>query len=387
MRTFLEAIKSATESMDILFYLPVGADISSNKVTETQENLARFWGIDAQVNFALMPDNPKSPWAYYLSPIASFFKHPDYRPASGIAQVLAFEKCLERNPDAIFIYQLNAACPVILTHKKLPPVFFDLNDIEHIKFFRDLNRPPFWLGKLFYYLQIPALMWGERRAIRLAKKTFVCSGPDRAYLSRLFGTSKVVSVPNSVEIPKLELTNINSKTLLFIGSYTYGPNIAAAELLIDKIWPLVRRRVPEARLQIAGNGPERIPSFKARPQGVEFSGFLPMLDETYRNTQIVCCPILTGGGTRLKIIEAAAYGKPVVSTKLGAEGLEFEEGSEIILRDGATDFAEACIELLKDPTKCGEIGRRAREKAATIYDRGQIVTTIATHLNDDSPPY
>ena len=80
------------------------------------------------------------------------------------------------------------------------------------------------------------------------------------------------------------------------------------------VWPLIRKACPEARLIIAGNKPERIPSFASHPPGVEFTGFVEDLGQLYQRVGIVCCSILSGGGTRLKILEAAAYGKAIVST-------------------------------------------------------------------------
>ena len=381
MRTFLEAVQGVAEIVDILFYVPEGTDISQDSVTKIQENLGKSWSINANVTFSSMLCNLKpSRMEYYLLPVTSFFNHLGYRDVSGIEQVAAFEKCLERNPDAIFIHRLSSVCPALLTRKKLPPVFFDLDDIEHVTFFRSNRQPPFWFGKLFYYLQMPSLMLGERRAIHLAKKTFVCSDLDCVYLSRLYKNSHVVTIPNSVDIPEIEPGYGHTKKMLFIGTYTYGPNIAAAEFLIDIIWPIVKRSVPDARLLIVGKKPENISSFKARPEGVEFSGFLTTLGEAYKNTQVVCCPVLTGGGTRLKIIEAASYGKTIVSTRLGAEGLDFKDGYEIILRDGEIDFANACIEFLRNPSKCREIGKRAREKTIAAYDRGQIIHAISRQL-------
>ncbi len=381
MRTFLEAIQRVAETVEILFYVPEGTDISLSSVKSAQENLAKYWSIDAKVSFSLMRDDEQSSWkTLYLLPVTSFFKHTDYSRTSGAEQVAAFEECLERNPAAIFIHQLHSASPALLTRKKLPPVFFDLNDIEHIKFFREINQPPFWLGKLFYYLQIPALMLGERRVIRMARKTFVCSDLDRSYLSRIYNVTTVVSMANSVVIPEVVAGRDKTKQLLFIGTYSYAPNIAAAEFMIKKIWPIVKRTVPDARLLIVGNRPENIPSYSLKPDGVEFSGFLATLDDAYNNTQIVCCPVLTGGGTRLKIIEAAAYGKPIVSTTVGAEGLEYQDDVEIILRDGAADFADACVQLLSNASRCREIGNRAREKTIALYDRGQIITAISAHF-------
>ena len=113
MRTFLEAIQRVSETVDILFYVQQGADISSSAAVAAEKNLARFWSVKATVSFAHMADNLKSSWAtLYLAPVASFFKQSEYRRISGVLQVAAFEKCLEKNPDAIFIHQsaLGQSC-------------------------------------------------------------------------------------------------------------------------------------------------------------------------------------------------------------------------------------------------------------------------------------
>ena len=384
MRTFLEAIQRVSETMDILFYVPIGADISPSRAMAAEDSLARLWDVKARVSFSHMADNTRSSWtALYLAPVTSFFKQLDYSRVSGVAQVAAFDECLKQNPDAIFIHQLHSVSPVFLSHKKLPPVFFDLNDIEHVKFFRELNQPPFWIGKLFYYLQIPALMLGERRAIRMAKRTFVCSDLDNNKLSRLFKIRSVVSIANSVDIPERISDPVSSLQMLFIGTFIYPPNIVAADFLIDKIWPLVRNAVPDARLLIVGNKPENISAYRTKPVGVVFSGFLASLDDAYANTQLVCCPVLNGGGTRLKIIEAAAYGKAVVSTSVGAEGLQYQDDREIILRNGEIEFAEACIALLKNPVRCAELGKNARVTTISLYDREKIISDIAEILESE----
>jgi len=169
-----------------------------------------------------------------------------------------------------------------------------------------------------------------------------------------------------------------------VATYAYSANIIAAEFLVRGVWPLVRRACPDARLIVAGNKPERIPSFAQRPAGVEFTGFVPDLEPLYRSAAMVCCPVLSGGGTRVKILEAAAHGKAVVSTVVGAEGLDLRDGIEIVLRDGARAFAEACTELLRDPVRRDALGRAARDAVARRYDRRRVVNLVKDEIQDES---
>jgi glycosyltransferase involved in cell wall biosynthesis len=108
--------------------------------------------------------------------------------------------------------------------------------------------------------------------------------------------------------------------------------------MLSLVWKQLRR---QCEGPIAGNKPERIPSFASHPPGVEFTGFVEDLGQLYQRVGIVCCSILSGGGTRLKILEAAAYGKAIVSTTVGAEGLELRDSIEIVIRAGVPAFARA----------------------------------------------
>jgi glycosyltransferase involved in cell wall biosynthesis len=271
---------------------------------------------------------------------------------------------------------------VLLSRKAVPPVFFDLDDIEHKAFVRNLRQPPFWHSKFLQYLKVPSLLWLERRAIALAQKTFVCSETDRGYLVKLFRQLSVVTIPNAIELPPMHESPANS-VFLFLGTYKHLPNIAAVEFLVNKIWPGVKRKLPDAKLIIAGKNPENIKSYREKHAGVEYRGFVEDLDKLYRETHVVCCPVQSGSGTRIKIIEAAAYGKPIVSTSLGAEGLDFEDGSEILIRDDCDSFAESCVAMANNMPLCEKIGKAAREKAKRLYGKSNVMTSIQNEIQDN----
>jgi len=113
---------------------------------------------------------------------------------------------------------------------------------------------------------------------------------------------------------------------------------------------------------------------------LEVLGFVENLDELYKRIRVTAVPILVGGGTRIKIIEAAAYGKPTVSTTMGAEGLEFTNESEILVRDDPKQFAEACVKLFNDSNLCEKIGLAARKKTIKLYDQDNIINSIKQHF-------
>ena len=376
MRSFLEAI-SRVSDLDILFYIAPGLDDSAESARRMEGLLAEKWSVNATVQLCRV--SRRSPQSHsrlrsYFDP-RELFLYPCDAGTDGPAQLAAFERCLASSPDTLFVHRLNACYPALATKKKLPAVFFDLDDIEHVAYVRDLRQPPYWRSKFLQYLKLPSLLRLERRAIKMAEKTFVCSDRDVSYLRKVCRLTNVVSIPNAIAIPA-EQGLTREPVLLFIGLYSYPPNSFAADHLIKNIWPQIRLKRPDARLLIAGSYPDRIASYLDKPAGVEFTGYVDDLDGLYEKVRLVCCPVLSGGGTRLKIIEAAAYGKPVVATTVGAEGLSFTHGSEIFIADAQDDFAKACLDLLNDYDRSRDIGCNARRKACDLYDRAAVLDLV-----------
>ena len=379
-KMFVDAIKGIAE-IDLLYYVPEGVNTSSLAVKQQESSLSRF--LNSPIRLFLCNRSHNRTLISKLSKYAlgSFFfcRQPNYSGITGTKQIQAFETCLSSNPDAIFVHRLGSMCPILHTSKALPPIFFDMDDIEHVAFKRGIRYLTKKSSRLLNYIILPALFWGEYRSVRLSHRTFVCSEIDRRYLKRWLRFKSIGVIPNAVTIPE-EQPPAQEATLLFIGSYSYKPNIYAAEFLITQIWPLVHEKIPASTLIIAGSPPDRIPSYGRDAQGVRFTGFVENLDDLYRKSRVVCAPILWGGGTRVKIIEAAAYCKPIVSTWLGAEGIELHDGNGIFLRDDPKSFAEACIRLLKDKQLCECMGKAARAAIISKYDQKQIKRMIQEYI-------
>lgn len=377
---FLDAFKAIAQ-LDILFYVPAGVDWGADAIATHRKTLADHWGTP--INLFLCPQRsgakPAPKWRRQLKPIVDFRAQGHFFSTSGAQQVDALETCLDRQPDAIFCHRLEAMTPILQTQRPVPPLLFDLDDVEHISFARQIAQPPTRLLTKLYYLQIPALCWGERRSIQRARRTFVCSHHDRQYLSQRWQHKGVVTVPNAVPMAAAQPL-CQQPTVMFLGGYYYFPNLNAANFLIERVWPHIHRARPDARLIIAGTHPEAIRRYHSQPPGVEFTGFVENLDTLYGRTRAVCCPILSGGGTRVKIIEAAAYGKPIVATPIGAEGLSMANDKEILIRRSAQEMAQACLELLSNDSLCQRLGSAARQKAAQHYDRAQVIQLIQTHV-------
>ncbi len=377
---FIEALTEVGE-LDALFYARGDLMAKASFAEEMKERLLREWGTEADLHLcSFAPETAvDGAWQEYIRPAFSMVHHFPYCFTAQSEQVRAVRSLLSRKPDILFVHRLSCMMPVLLAGGETPPIYFDMDDVEHVAFARSIGQPPFWRGKPLLYLRLPILMWYERRAVARSRATFVCSPKDARYISLLYRAGGVVTVPNAVDIPP-ERPLTDRATLLFLGFFSYAPNAVAADHLIRDIWPLILSAEPGARLLVAGAHPDRIGSFKVAPRGVEFPGFVNDLDALYRQVRVVCCPILSGGGTRIKILEAAAYGKPVVSTTVGAEGIGLRDGGEIFLRDDPVSFAEACIRLIEDRRLAEAVGSAARSAVAKRYSRSEVVKAIGRYM-------
>ncbi len=390
MTMLLEALQAHCEELEILFFIPPDPRFSALDAVGIEADLQRHWNVKAQVSLCRKEPMAHDGYANYFAPIFGVARNPEYASLLGKAQIAAYEACLARSPNLILAHRLPAMLLTLHATQRPPATVLDLDDIEHIKFFRGIRMPPIWKAKLLYYLQVPALALAELRAVARATKTLVCSKQDQAYLEKMSCTKRVTTIPNSVTMPLLsDDAAIASRqpTLVFVGYFGYQPNIQAAEFLLSQIWPRIRAALPAARLKVVGREPDNISSYAIPPAGVEFTGFVADLASVYDDATVVCCPVLTGSGTRVKIIEAAAYAKAIVSTTIGAEGLELRDGEEILLRDTAESFAAACVQLLSDAEYCNSMGNAARRAAESRYDRVNILQMIRRELESCSTPY
>ncbi|MEM7064899.1 MAG: glycosyltransferase [Cyanobacteria bacterium P01_B01_bin.77] len=380
MGLFINAIQGLA-AIDFLYYVPPSFDISPTAVAKLEKEFAKRWQADITFTFCHRSTRQHRLRIKYLLGALNFFEQSPYIGMSGKTQIEALENCLARKPDTVFAHRLQAMVPLMLTHAQLPPIYFDLDDVEHISLARQVQQPAQYRKKgRGHYLYLPSLKRAELRAIRQAHRTFICSERDRNYLTEELILPGIVTVPNAITLPPPQPLP-KDPTLLFIGSYTYQPNITAADFLVEKIWPHIYQAIPQAKLIIAGAHPERIRSYQTQPIGVEFAGFVENLDELYKKTRVVCCTILSGSGTRVKLIEAAAYQKPIVSTRIGAEGLDLIDGESVFLRDNPKFFAEACIKLLQDDGQLGKrLGLAAYEVAAKQYNQAEILEQIRHHF-------
>jgi glycosyltransferase involved in cell wall biosynthesis len=383
--TQVQALARVVDVVECLFLVPPDQQRTSEELAEHERQLRALWSAPLSLRLAAVANEqePQGAWQRFGRGIFDFNAHGIARPLANEAAVNAVRAALVSRPDVILAHRLSAVCVLLRRAVKTnAPIFFDMDDIEHVAWSRRLWRDPAWPNERWQLLHVPRLLLAEAQAARRAAATFVCSEADRRYLARFAGPGRVEVIPNSVPFPPVPTEDATEPLVLFVGSMGSRPNAQAADVLVQSIWPRVREHVPEARLAIIGQGAEFTASYPPRDPSVSFLGFVDDLGSWYHRARLLCCPIYHGSGTRVKIIEAAAYAKAVVSTHLGAEGLRFAAEREILLRDQPADLADACVALLRDPAAAAKLGRAARERAATLYDRDAVVCRLEAIFRD-----
>lgn len=386
MEMFVEALCQIAE-LEMVFFVPSSVDVSPESVEKHEKRLSDQWGTAIHLNLCHKTETPKL--RSRTDKLASILKlgvQPDFTGVSGPKAAATVSRALQSKPDFVFVHRMTSMVP-FLEMRDLPcPVIVDLDDVEHLKMWRRFRNCEDAKERLLYLLRLPALVMGERKAVRRARQAYVCSRKDRDYLRSMFRTSSVEAIPNSARtVETLPLPD--DPSLLFLGSYRYRPNAEAAEFLIDRVWPLIHRSRPDARLIIAGADPQRIRCNRDQDANIEYCGFVEDLESLYRRSRIVTAPILSGGGTRIKLVEAAFYGRPMVATSVGAEGLLFQNGRDIFLRDDPESFAQACLQLLSDRLLCKKMAGLANTLARRHYERNQIIELIRSKTRDALAPH
>jgi len=205
--------------------------------------------------------------------------------------------------------------------------------------------------RVLYDWEARATLAWEKRWVRQAKLTLAVSESDRQGLLDLVPGANVAVVPTGVDVQAFAPTDAFKRRddlVVFVGSMDWQPNEDGVVWFANEVWPLVTRHIPDAVLRVVGRRPsDRVLALRTR--GIEVTGDVVSVQPHLGEAALTVVPLRAGGGTRLKIFEAMAGGAPVVSTAIGAEGLDVEDGQDIVLANSEQQLAGAIVGLLNDP--------------------------------------
>lgn len=214
----------------------------------------------------------------------------------------------------------------------------------------------------------------EEAALRSFDAVAVVSETDRARLRP--EDARILVCPNGWDATEL-IPLGDEQIVVFVGLLGWGPNIDAAVWLAQEVWPAVRNRVPQAKLLLVGRDPARR-VLDLRGDTIEVTGSVPDVRPYLSRARVATAPLRAAGGSRLKILEALATGRPVVATSTGAEGLADLVGSGIVVADSAPATVDAIVALLQDRERAAALGRAGHE---AVRDRYSWDTTLRPLLD------
>jgi glycosyltransferase involved in cell wall biosynthesis len=255
-------------------------------------------------------------------------------------------------------------------NERPPRLVVDSHNIDY-----ELARQYALAGKGLAHRLYAGVNWRKLRREELATYrdadgVYLCSAEDERRLVNEIPGARTAVIPNGADVehyqPRPSDPPPDGRTVVFFGLLSYVPNVDGVTYFVQKVWPRIAEAQPEARLKIIGGKAPRSLQLLAGPR-IELTGFVPDLRPHLAAAAVIVVPLRLGGGTRLKIVEAMAMGKAIVSTTLGAEGIEAVPGRDLLIEDQPEAFADAVDRLLGEPKLAARLGQSARVIAVERY--------------------
>ena len=283
---------------------------------------------------------------------------------------------------------LSGYLPVIARAQSRPRLICDWHNIESELLERYVANHSHSLLKRWYGARTAHLTRArEHRLLEECDGHLVCSERERqALLTRVPG-ARIRVTANGVDVEaqaagQLERSRVPRKDVVFVGSMDYHANIDAALYFAREIWPGIYQSRPDLRFVIVGSRPVEEVTALGRLEGITVTGTVDSVAPYYQNALVSVVPLRVGSGTRLKVLEAMAAGVPVISTPLGAEGLNVIDGQHLLLAEGPAAFAAAVRKLAEDEDEWRRLASAGQEAVRTRYDWSAIGSSLFQYYEE-----
>jgi sugar transferase (PEP-CTERM/EpsH1 system associated) len=302
-----------------------------------------------------------------------------YSPAM---QALVNKTVASQRPDLVITSEIGVAdkTSVYVAELDLPKVLEDL-ELGVVK--EQATRAGGKLARLRHRLTWRKMAHYTTDLLRRFDGCTVASQHERDHLRELVANEYPIAVvPNGVDLEAYagDFGQPQPNTLIFTGALSYHPNFEAMDFFLGKVYPLVMAHCPGAALRITGQVDGAVAARLATAGGVTFTGYLPDIRPYVAQSWACVAPLLAGGGTRVKILEAMALGTPVVATSKGAEGLDAVPGRDLLVADAPAEFADHVLRLLNDPALRRQLSENGRRLVLTRYSWATIGQDVGSFL-------
>jgi glycosyltransferase involved in cell wall biosynthesis len=309
----------------------------------------------------------------------------------------ALENLLARQPFDVVQFEGIEMVPYLTTvldfssqaaHR--PWLVFDEHNAEYVLqkrvFEADVRVPARWAGAVYSLVQWQKLRWFEAWACRHVDAVAAVSDADAQALQRIVPGLKVAVVPNGIDVQShagyvAPPGMVPPHTVVFTGTMDYRPNVDAVLWFANRVYPRLQELVPDVQFHVVGRQPHaRLDPLRDKP-GIVITGSVPDTRPYIASADVYVIPLLSGGGTRFKVLEAMTLRRPIVSTTIGCAGFPIESGQEAILADEPDAFAAEVARLLWDSERRVALGQTGFEFAAAHYDWSAIVPLLEANYS------
>jgi glycosyltransferase involved in cell wall biosynthesis len=259
-------------------------------------------------------------------------------------------------------YLQHLSCPTLLTN----------HNVEHLRLSSYARIQTSHIMRFAYQIQARLTKRYERTLLREVHNCVVVSESDRQELARLVPGIRLFVVPNGTDAsrPALPAPPAGNKTAIWVGGMNDEYNREAVLYFAKDILPIIRTEVPDFRWRVVGRDPPPalVKMAALAASGIELVGFADDLGQHYSDSAIAVVPLTSGGGTKLKTLEAMAMGRVIVTTPIGAEGIPVSDGVTMEIANSPGQFAAKTIALLRDSARAARIAAAARALIEQSYD-------------------
>ncbi len=265
---------------------------------------------------------------------------------------------------------------------KVPTILVE-QTIEHLgyeSFARGIARR-FPFLRPFLSLDIAKIKYWEKKYWHSCEHLITVSEDDKKYIQETQpDIQKIDVVSNGVDMEyfsKVKRRFSENPTILFVGTFNWLPNIEAVEYLVDKVWPLIRKDLPQACLRIVGSAPtKKILSYAKKDANIVVTGRVPDIRDEYSQANVLVAPVFSGKGTRYKVLEAMATETAVVGTGIALEGIGAQSDEDFLEGNDERELADQTIRVLKDIALQKRLGQSGRSFVSQHYSWDTIAQEL-----------
>ncbi len=252
------------------------------------------------------------------------------------------------------------------------PILLVEQTIEYLGYESFADKVKLWPVRQVLKLDISKIRQWEEYYWKSCTQLITMSEEDKMFIAQTVDAQKIDVVSNGVDVKwfaEKERRLPEFPTVLSVGTFNWLPNVEAVNFLVQKVWPIIKEKMPEAKLWIVGNAPTpEIFEYQKKDTSITITGGIPDIRDAFTQAHVLVAPVFSGKGTRYKILEAMAAGTPIVASEIAVEGLDVENGNQVLTSNTPEGIAELTMKVLKDPALQKSLAKNGKTFVTSKYD-------------------